>query len=415
MNNRRRVVVTGLGAVTPLGTGVKRSWAALCSGKSATGPTTRFDATGFHTQVSAEAKDFNPREFLSEKMARRTDRYQQFAIAAAEEAILDARLKIDSTISERVGTSIATAFGGLETITNCQNMFMNGGRGDITPFMVPMFLTNMASGQVAMRFGAKGPNLSLTTACAAGTHAVGDSAKVIQRGEADIMLAGGAEAAIVPILIHSFGTIGVTSGRNGDPARASRPFEADRDGFVPGEGAGVLVLEALDVALRRGARIYAEVMGSSATADAYHVTSPAPGGEGAARCIRLALQDAGLKPEEIDYINAHGTATKMNDSTETDALKAVFGNHAYRVPVSSNKSMIGHTMGASGAIEAIFTILSIRDHIVPPTINYEKRDPDCDLDYVPNVARKVNVRTALSDSFGFGGVNGVVVFREFNE
>jgi 3-oxoacyl-[acyl-carrier-protein] synthase II len=402
-----------MGAVTPLGIGVQRSWQALCAGESGVGWITRFDAAGFRTRVAGEVKDFHPQDFLTEKLARRTDRYQHLALASADMAIRDAGLRITSDIADRVGVSIATAFGGVETIVRGQAMFMNGGRSDISPFFLPMILTNMAAGQVSMQFGARGPNHSPTTACAAGTHAVGDAFKLVQYGQAEVMLAGGAEAPVVPIVFHTLGTIGASTARCDDPRRASRPFENDRDGFIPSEGGAVLVLEELGFALRRGARIYAEVIGYSSTADAYHVTSPAPGGEGAARCMKLALKDAGIEPDEVDYINAHGTSTKLNDSTETAALKAVFGERIYGVPISSNKSQLGHSLGASGAMEAIFTILTMNEGLVPPTINYETPDPECDLDYVPNVARKATVRTALSNSFGFGGTNGVLIFRRF--
>ena len=408
-----RAVITGLGMVTPLGIGVGKSWQALCAGKSGIGRVTRFDATTMHTKVGGEVKDFNPKDFLTDKLARRTDRCQQFALAAARMALEDSRLRITSDIAERVGVVTGTAFGGLETTVNGQNMYMNGDRNDISPFLVPMLLTSMASGQIAMQFGAKGPNFSLTTACAASTHAVGDACRIIQHGEADVVIVGGAEAAQVPILYHAFGIMGATTEWTGDPQKASRPFDADRDGFVPAEGAAVLILEELQHALRRNASIVAEVVGYATTADAYHITSPAPDGEGAARCMRLALLDAGVKPEDVDYVNAHGTSTKLNDSTETAALKSVFGAHAASISVSSNKSMLGHTMGASGAIEAAFTVLTIRDGIIPPTINYAKTDPECDLDYVPNVARKARVQTALSSSFGFGGTNGVLVLRGY--
>ncbi|MDO8472906.1 MAG: beta-ketoacyl-ACP synthase II [Dehalococcoidia bacterium] len=409
----RRVVVTGAGVVSPLGIGLEQNWQALCAGKSGVGWITRFDATGFRTRVAGEVKDFQPQDFISEKISRRTDRFQQFAMAAARMALEDSGLKITSENADRVGTSIGTGLGGIETTTNGQVMFMNGNRSSISPFFVPMFLTGMASGQIAMGLGAKGPNFSSTTACAAGTHAVGDAFRIIQRGEADAMLAGGSEAPIVPILIHSLGTMGATTGRSDDPAKACRPFDADRDGFIPAEGGAVLVLEDLESALRRDAPIYGEVIGYAATCDAYHVTSPSPGGEGALRCMKLALKDAGVEPDRVDYINAHGTSTKLNDLTETQAIKVVFGERARHIPASSNKSMIGHTLGASGAVEAIMTLLTIRNSLLPPTVNLERPDPECDLDYVPNVARKFTVNIAISNSFGFGGTNGVIVFRKY--
>ena len=350
---------------------------------------------------------------MSDKMVRRTDRYQQFALAAARMALENADLKITPAIADRVGTSVGTAVGGFETTVKAQMQFMNGGRNDISPFFIPMFLTGMATGQVAMMFGAKGPNFSSTTGCAAGTHAVGDAFRIIQRGEADVMFAGGADAPVVPVLFHGLGIMGATTGRADDPTKACRPFDNARDGFVPSEGAGILILEELEFALRRGARIYGEVVGYAATADAYHVTSPSPGGEGAVRCMRLALADAGLKPEQVDYINAHGTSTKINDITETQAIKTVFGPHAYQIPISSNKSMLGHTLGASGALEAIFTLLTLDRGVIPPTTNLDNPDPDCDLDYVPNVSRQGKTSIAVSNSFGFGGTNGVLVLRRY--
>ncbi|MDO8472900.1 MAG: beta-ketoacyl-ACP synthase II [Dehalococcoidia bacterium] len=412
MSMKRRVVITGMGTVNPLGIGVEQSWQALCEGRSGISVVTRFDCSGMRTTVGGEVRGFNARDFLPEKLARRTDRFQHFALAAAHMAIEDSKLSITADIAERVGVSIGTAFGGVESATAGQDQFRTGGREEISPFFVPMLLTGMAAGQVAMRFGAKGPNYSLTTACSAGTHSIGESCRIIQRGEADVMLAGGSEAPLVPVLNQCFGIMGATTAMS-DPARASRPFDADRDGFVPAEGSGVLVLEDLESALRRDAFIYAEIVGFAATADAYHVTSPSPGGEGAVRCMRLALKDACMQPEHVDYINAHGTSTKLNDSTETQAVKTVFGDHASHVPLSSNKSMIGHTMGASGAIEAIFSILTIRNGTIPPTINYTSPDPECDLDCVPNVARQQTVKTVMSNSFGFGGVNGSLILRAY--
>jgi len=409
---KRRIVITGLGTVNPLGNSVAESWRRLCAGESGVGHVTRFETSGMRTRMSGEIRGFEPLDFLTEKLARRTDRFQQYAMAAAQMAIEDSGLKITPDFAERAGVIVGTAFGGIGSANAGQNMFMNGGRNEISPFLVPMVLTGMASGQVAMKFGAKGPISSPTTACAAGTHSIADSCRLIQQGEAQVMIAGGAEAPLEPVLYQCFGTMGATSARTDNPALASRPFDSGRDGFVPAEGAGIVVLEELQFALRRGAHIYAEIVGWAATADAFHVTSPAPGGEGAARCMKAALKMAGLQPWQIDYINAHGTSTKLNDSTETTAIRTVFGEHADRVPVSSNKSMIGHTMGASGAIEAVFSALTIRDGIIPPTINQVDTDPECDLDYVPNVSRRCRVKTVLSNSFGFGGVNGVIILRE---
>lgn len=413
MTKKRRVVVTGLGTVNPLGMGARETFHRLCAGLSGVRAVARFDVPGMRTRVGGEVRDFTATDFLPEKIARRTDKFQQFALASAHMAMQDARLEITSANACRVGTIIGTAYGGIETMASGHGTYLNGGCDDISPFFAAMILPGMAAGQVAMRFGAKGQQGSPTTACAAGTNAIGDSFKLIQMGVADAMIAGGAEAALIPVLTNCFGVMGATTARTVDPEKASRPFDAERDGFVPSEGAGVIILEELEFALQRGARIYAEVVGTGATADAYHVTSPAPGGEGAARCIRMALKDAGLKPEEIDYINAHGTSTRLNDSTETEAIKAVFGDHARCIPVSSNKSMLGHTMGASGAIEAIYSVLTITEGIIPPTINLDTPDPECDLDYVPNLARKAKVKTVVSNSFGFGGVNGVIIVRDY--
>lgn len=365
------------------------------------------------TRVAGEIRDFHAGDFMTEKLARRTDRFQHLAIAAAHMALDDARFQITTSNCDRVGTSLGTAVGGLETTLDGHKMFLNGGAQDITPFFVPMLLTGMGSAQVAIHLGAKGPCFSPTTGCAASTHAIGDSFRLIQRGDADAMFTGGCDAAIVPLLVHMLGKMNATTARTDDPKKASRPFDAERDGFVPSEGSGVVLLEEMEQARRRGAHIYAELLGYGASEDAYHPTSVPPGGEGAVRCMRLALADAGVRPEEIDYINAHGTSTKMNDATETEALKVVFGERARAIPASSNKSMIGHSWGASGGIEAIFTVLTLETGIVPPTVNLEFPDPRCDLDYVPNVARKVNVRTAISNSFGFGGTNGVLVFRKW--
>ncbi|MEK7848738.1 MAG: beta-ketoacyl-ACP synthase II [Chloroflexota bacterium] len=411
--NGRRVVVTGLGAVTPLGTGVQKSWEALCQGKSGISRITRFDATSLRTQIAGEVKDFRPEDFMEKKLVRRTDRYQQFALAAAQMAVADAGLNINHSNGTRVGVCLGTILGGVESLLGGHELWLKGAVSQVSPFLLPMLMGNMAAGQIAMYFGARGPNLAPNTACASGTHAVGDAFCLIQRGNVDAMIAGGSEAGIVPAVIEGLAVMGATSTRNGQPEKASRPFDRDRDGLVPGEGAGVVVLEELHTALRRGARVYAEVIGYGSNCDAYHITSPSPGGEGAARCMALALQDAGISPDEVDYINAHGTSTRLNDHLETVAIKQVFGEHSRKLAISSNKSMLGHLWGASGAVEAVFTVLSIKEGIIPPTINYETPDPDCDLDYVPNEARRATVRVALSNSFGFGGTNGTLVFREF--
>ena len=409
---KRRVVITGLGVVTPLGIGVNKSWQALCAGRSGLARITRFDATNLCTQIAGEVRDFHAEDFMDKKLARRTDRYQQFALAAAQMAVEDAGLKINHSNGTRVGVCLGTILGGIESVLRGQEIWLKDAASKVSPFLVPMLMANIAAGQIAMYFGAQGPNLAPNTACASGTHAVGDAFRLIQRGEADAMIAGGSEAGIVHVVIAGLGVMGATSTRNSQPEKASRPFDRDRDGLVPGEGAGVVVLEELHAALRRGARIYAEVIGYGMNCDAYHVTSPSPGGEGAARCMTLALQDAQISPEEVDYINAHGTSTQLNDAMETMAIKTVFGEHSHRLAISSNKSMLGHTWGASGATEAVFTALTIKEGLIPPTINYETPDPECDLDYVPNEARKARVRVALSNSFGFGGTNGVLVLRE---
>jgi 3-oxoacyl-[acyl-carrier-protein] synthase II len=411
---KRRVVVTGLGAVTPLGIGVERSWHNLCNGKPGICEITRFDTTGFGAKIAAEVKDFNAEDFIDKKLARRMDRYIHFALASAQMAVEDAKLKISDNSKERVGVSVGTTAGGMETWERNQRLLLQGARQEISPFFIPAYMTSMAAAQIAMRFGAKGPNFAPTTACAASTHALGDALRLIQRGDVEIMIAGGSEAGIVPLTISGLDAMKVLSSRNDAPQKASRPFDRDRDGFVTGEGAGIVILEELDFALERGADIYAELVGYGANCDAYHITSPSPDGEGAVRCMRLALADADITPDEVDYINAHGTSTVLNDRLETMAIKAVFGEHAKKLAISSNKSMIGHLWGGSGAVEAIFTVLTIKEGIIPPTINYETPDPECDLDYVPNRARKAKVRMAISNSFGFGGTNGGLVFKEFD-
>ena len=406
-----RVVITGLGAVTPLGTGIEKSWQALCEGRSGITRITSFDPGSLRTQIAGEVKDFSAEDFVEKKLIRKMNRYIHFALAAAEMAMEDSRFKISSDNEEAVGVVIATTCGGVSNWEQGHELWLKGIPEGISPFLIPTFMTSMAAGQVAIRFGAKGPNFAPTTACAASTHAIGDSVRLIQRGDCDAVIAGGSETGITPVGIAALGNMRATSTRNDEPEKASRPFDNDRDGFVTGEGAGVVIMEELDSALERGARIYAEVIGYGANSDAYHITSPS--GEGAIRCMRLALKDAGIAPEDIDYINAHGTSTVLNDRVETHAIKEVFGEHSRGLAISSNKSMIGHLWGAAGAVETIFTILTMRDSNIPPTINYETPDPECDLDYVPNVARKAKVRTAISNSFGFGGTNGVLVLREF--
>ena len=409
----RRVVVTGLGAITPLGVGVEKSWQALCQGKSGIDTITRFDASNFKTRIAGEVRDFDPLDFMERKLVRRSDRFIHFALAAARMAMEDAGLTISPESAGRVGVSIGTALGGVGSLEKNQQLVLEGAARQVSPFFVPSLLANMASGYVAIEFGASGPNKCPVTACASGTHAIGDAFKVIQWGEADVMIAGGTEAGITPIMFAGMDAERVMSTRNDSPQKASRPFEKDRDGFVTGEGSGVMILEEMEFALERGARIYAEVRGYSASCDAYHITAPDPKGEGAAHCMRMALRDAGISVDGIDYINAHGTSTVLNDLAETRAIESVFQGHARGIPISANKSMTGHLWGAAGAVEAVFSVLTINRGILPPTINYETSDPNCALDYVPNVAREARVRTALSNSFGFGGTNGSLILSQF--
>jgi 3-oxoacyl-[acyl-carrier-protein] synthase II len=410
---KRRVVVTGLGMVSPLGTGVEKTWNALLQGKSGVGRITRFDPTGFDTQIAAEVKDFAPEKFIDKKEARRMDIFIQYAMAAAIMAMEDSQFKVTPENAERVGVVVGAGLGGLTTIETFHKVLLEKGPGRISPFFIPMLIVNEAPGQISMRFGAKGPNSSVVTACATGNHNIGDAWKMIQRGDADAILAGGVESTITPLALSGFNAMKALSTRNSEPERASRPFDKDRDGFVMGEGAGIILLEEMDHALKRGAKIYAEIVGYGLTGDAYHITAPAPDGEGAARCMAMALRDAGLRPEEVDYINAHGTSTDYNDLYETIAIKTVFKEHARKIPISSTKSMTGHLLGGAGGVESIITVLAIYRGMIPPTINYETPDPRCDLDYVPNVARQANVRVALSNSFGFGGTNAVLIFKKF--
>lgn len=409
---KRRVVVTGLGAVTPLGNNVKDSWEALIKGVSGVDYITRFDASDFGCRIAAEVKNFDGSPYFDKKELRRTDLFLQYAVSASVEAVKDSGLDLDSEDKTRIGVLIGSGIGGLITIEeNARTLFEKGPRR-VSPFFIPMAIVNMASSMVSIRFGIKGPQSAVCTACATGSNAIGDAFKIIQRGDADVMIAGGAEAAICPLGIAGFSVMRALSTRNDDPKRASRPFDRERDGFVMGEGAGILVLEEYERAKKRGAKIYAEIIGYGMSGDAFHITMPDEDGEGAALCMKAALKDAGISPEEVDYINAHGTSTPLNDKTETLAIKKVFGEHAYKIAISSNKSMIGHLLGAAGAVEAVFTVLTVKEGIIPPTINYEYPDPDCDLDYVPNVARKADVRVAISNSFGFGGVNATLVFRK---
>ncbi len=410
----RRVVVTGVGVVSPIGIGVDRFWKALVSGTSGVRRITTFDPTDHECQIAAEVKDFDPLQWIEKKEVRKMDLFTQYAVAAAMMAVENSQLKVTDERPDRIGVLVGTGMGGIPMLVEQHRILLEKGPGRVSPFFIPGIITNMASGRISMQVGAKGPNSCVSTACATGNHAIGDSFRIIQRGEADIMLAGGTEAVIAPLCVAGFSSCKALSTRNDEPERASRPFDKERDGFVMGEGAAVLILEALDHALDRGATIYAEVIGYAMSADAYHVTAPAPGGEGAAQSMRGALRDAGLAPEAVDYINAHGTSTPYNDANETLAIKTVFGEHAYRLAVSSIKSMIGHTLGAAGAIEAGATVLSLTHGILPPTINYEYPDPDCDLDYVPNKVRELPIRVALNNSFGFGGTNATTAFRRYD-
>ncbi|GMB08906.1 beta-ketoacyl-ACP synthase II [Thermolongibacillus altinsuensis] len=409
---KRRVVVTGLGAVTPLGNDVETTWKNIVAGQSGIGPLTRLNPDDFPAKVAAEVKDFRIENYIDKKEARKMDRFTQYAVAASLMAVKDANLEITEEIAPRVGVWIGSGIGGMETFEEQMKIFLEKGYRRVSPFFVPMMIPDMASGQVSIILGAKGINTCTVTACATGTNSIGDAFKVIERGDADVMITGGAEAPLTNMSFAGFSAAKALS-FNPDPKTACRPFDKDRDGFVMGEGAGILILEELEHALKRGANIYAEIVGYGATGDAYHITAPAPGGEGGARAMKQALSDAGLKPEDIDYINAHGTSTEYNDKYETMAIKEVFGEHAYKLAVSSTKSMTGHLLGAAGAVEAIFSVLAIKDGVIPPTINYQTPDPECDLDYVPNVARKQNVRTVLSNSLGFGGHNATIIFKKY--
>jgi 3-oxoacyl-[acyl-carrier-protein] synthase II len=406
----RRVVVTGLGLVTPLGTGVEKTWNALCAGESGIRRITRFDPAGYDAQIAGEVTDFDPARFIEKKEIKKMDTFIHYAVGAAQLAVEDAGLKVAPEEATKVGVYIGSGIGGLGSIEHYHDVLKEKGPGRVSPFFIPMTIINLASGQVAIRIGAKGPNACAVTACATGNHCIGDAYRLIQRGDADVMVAGGAEAAVTPLGVAGFASAKALSFRNDEPTRASRPFDKDRDGFVLGEGAGVVVIEELEHARRRGARIYGEVAGYGMNSDAYHITAPPEGGEGAVRCMELALKDAGIGKEQIGYINAHGTST-MADAIETHAIKTVFGERAYRIPVSSTKSMTGHLLGAAGGIEAVFSILALFHGILPPTINLENPDPACDLDYVPNKARPAAIKAALSNSFGFGGVNACLIFK----
>jgi 3-oxoacyl-[acyl-carrier-protein] synthase II len=408
-----RVVITGLGMITPLGIGVEPTWQALLAGKSGIGPITSFDTTGFETTIAGEIKDFNPETFMSPKLIKRMDRFVQVAVATAVLAMQDGTLEITPDLQRHVGSIVGCGLGGLATIEKYHKILLEKGPKRISPFFIPMLIPNMAPGMVAMQFGAQGPNISTVTACASGAHAVGDAFKTIQRGAAKAMITGGVESVITPLGVAGFNSLKALSTRNDEPERASRPFDLDRDGFVMAEGGGILIIEELEFAKARGAKIYAEVAGYGLSGDAYHMTAPSPDGTGAVLSMQQALADAGLHPEAVDHINAHGTSTPLNDAAETMAIKKVFGERAYKIPVSATKSMTGHLLGGAGAVEAIISILSMINNIAPPTINYETPDPECDLDYVPNQARQVSMDVVMSNSFGFGGTNAVLVFKKF--
>jgi 3-oxoacyl-[acyl-carrier-protein] synthase II len=412
---RRRVVVTGMGALTPLGLTVDEFWQGLVEGRSGIGRTTRCDVSGLTCQISGEVKGFEPRDYMDHKEARRMARFSQLIVAAARMGLEDAGINLGREKQERMGVLVGNGIGGFPEVEEGFQIIQQKGGMRLNPFFMPVILPNMAAGQISMMFGLKGFSSTITTACAAATQAMGDAVEVIRQNKADIMVAGGTEAAITPMGVAGFCVMKALSSRNDEPAKASRPFDAKRDGFVPSEGAGVLILESLEHAQRRGARIYAEVAGVGITSDAYHVTAPDTEGDGGMRAMSLAIEDAGLKPSDIDYINAHGTSTPINDSIETLAIKRLFGDYAYKLCISSTKSMVGHLLGGSGAVEAIASIKAITEGVIHPTINYEYPDPDCDLDYVPNVARKKNVNAVLSNSFGFGGQNACLVFRRFEE
>jgi 3-oxoacyl-[acyl-carrier-protein] synthase II len=411
---KRRVVMTGLGLITPLGTGMQKTWEAICKGTSGIDRITTFDTAEFPVQMAGEVKDFNPEDFIERKEIKKMDIFIQYALGAGTMAVENAGLKITDANADRVGVIVGAGIGGINTIERYHSVLLQNGQRRISPFFIPMLITNLAAGQISMRFGARGPNSCVTTACAAGTHAIGDSFKIIQRGDADAMIAGGSESAITPLTIAGFANMKALSSRNNAPQEASRPFEIERDGFVIAEGAGIVVLEELELALKRGATIYAEVIGYGMTADAYHMTAPDPEGRGVVNCMRMALRDAEIAPEAVDYINAHGTSTPYNDKHETTAIKQVFGEHAHRLPVSSTKSMTGHLLGAAGGIEAAFCALALSEGIIPPTINYEKPDPECDLDYVPNHARHADLEIVVSNSFGFGGTNACLVLKKYH-
>ncbi|MBU0511457.1 MAG: beta-ketoacyl-ACP synthase II [Chloroflexi bacterium] len=411
----KRIVITGLGCISPLGNDVETTWGHILAGKSGVGTITRFDTSDFKTKIAAEVKGFDGKELFGSKEARRMDLVSQYAMAAAQQAVADAGLEVNAENRDRIGVVIGTGTGGMDTISKNMQIFFERGPSRVSPFLVPMMLPDTSAGMVAIQFGVRGPNMAVVTACASGTNALGESAEIIRRGQADVMLAGGSEAAIIPIAIAGMSVMGALSTRNEEPERASRPFDAGRDGFLMGEGAAILVLESLEHAQARGAHILAEVSGYGTTNDAYHISAPAPDGAGAALCMQVALDSAGLDTTDIGYINAHGTSTSLNDKSETAAIKTVFGKQAYAIPVSSTKSMTGHLLGAAGALEAIFCVKTLAEEILPATINYETPDPECDLDYVPNQTRPARMDHVMSNSFGFGGHNATIILSRFSD
>jgi len=411
----RRVVVTGVGLVSPLGIGTQVNWDALCAGCSGIGPITHFDASQFSARIAGEVKGFDPLEFIDKKDVKKMDVFIQFAIAASQFAMDDAGLSVTEEIAARVGVFIASGIGGFSTIEREHHALIQGGPRRISPFFIPAAIINLAAGQVSIRFSAKGPNSATCTACSASAHAIGDAFEIICRNDADVMIAGGSEAAITPMGVGGFAAMRALSTRNDEPQRASRPFDKDRDGFIMGEGAGVVILEELEFAKRRGAPIYAELVGYGMSADAFHITAPSEDGDGGMRVMGLAIRRAGIRPDQVDYINAHGTSTPYNDKLETLAIKRLFGDHARSLAISSTKSMTGHLLGAAGGLEGGITALAIKHQLIPPTINYETPDPDCDLDYVPNQKRTAKIEYALSNSFGFGGTNGALLFKRYSE
>ena len=407
--------MTGVGLVSPLGIGTEANWTALCAGQSGIGPITRFDPTHFSARIAGEVKGFDPLQFVDKKDVKKMDVFIQLAIAAADFAMSDARLKVNPEWATRTGVFIASGIGGFSTIEREHRALIEGGPRRISPFFIPAAIINLAAGQVSIRFGAKGPNSATCTACSASAHAIGDAFEIIRRNDADVMIAGGSEAAITPMGVGGFAAMRALSTRNDEPQRASRPFDRDRDGFIMGEGSGVIILEELEFARRRGATIYAELVGYGMSADAYHITAPSEDGDGGMRVMQAAIKQAGIDPAKIDYVNAHGTSTPYNDKLETLAIKRVFGDHARKLAISSTKSMTGHLLGAAGGLEAGITVLAIRNQMIPPTINYDTPDPECDLDYVPNTKRAASIQYALSNSFGFGGTNGALLFKKFDE